>query len=175
MSSDFLSLFVFDDSEIEASSVLLKQGPFEVRDVPRMNCAKVTLKEMSPQEGKNILTEYLHGNNFRVQLISSLGHPFIVRKASEIELGILLPLEMSYSDIPKPVNRLIKIEELPPTKMGSLIFKGEPSDERIERREYELKKWLNVKGQRYFGPVRLTSDEFMIPSLRTNEILIEIL
>lgn len=173
MDSEFFSILNFNLSDPQVKNMFTRQGPFEVRLNPKMYTVKVSLPDMndsSLSEGSNTLHDYLNGNNFKVSAIK-YGQRFIVTKSNSIELGYVL-FEDNY---PKPINRLIKFEEIPLSKIGVLKFKGVLTADRIERRCQELKKWLNFKQLKSSGPSRVFSDDFIVPALRSNEIHLDLI
>lgn len=175
MYSSILSLLNLNALEENRYTVLTSQGPFEVRFYPRMTCAKIALPgdfKAVLKEGLFHLEEYLSGNNFKVTKIECNSPYFHSDKVSAIEVGIILPSSMNAMNAPKPINRFVKIEEIPPGRVGVLKFKGSPDETIYQRRSEELKKWLSHKGFFHSGPYRGLRLEFGldIPFYRQNEV-----
>lgn len=162
----------------ERYSVLQVQGPFEVRLYQRMVCAKMSLT--GPYEdilkiGSRYLSEYFDGNNFKVEKVESTGCLFQVMRENGLELGVILPANVTISNAPQPINRMIRINELPTAKVASLSFRGTQSHELFTRRGEELKRWLDFKGIQVKGPLRVMRvTSSTMPFLRNYEVQFEI-
>lgn len=163
-------------NSIDRFTVLDEQGPFELRFYQRMICAKVNLPgsfEETLRKGMQYLIDYLSGNNFKVLQIKRPGHLFHIYKVNSWDIGMVLPAEISP---PKPINRMIKIEELPPAKMATLRFNGPVNSEIIERRGEDLKKWLTFRRMNPLGPLLVAQHDSFLPFsfLKTNEVQMEV-
>lgn len=178
MNSEFLSLLNFKLGEEVIENFSTRQGPFEVRMNPRMICAKISIpnyESSSLSSSLKILGEYLDGNNFRVEMIQRHNSHFQTFKTNSVEVGYILCPSLKMADVPKPISRLIKIEECLSTRVGVLKFKGGADVDKIHRRGEELRKWLHHRGWKYYGPLTFTTDNFLISNLRTNEVQIDLL
>jgi hypothetical protein len=174
-----LSLLNWRAQEESRFTLLSNQGPFEVRLYQRMLSARISVTgsfEEALGNGISHLNDYLEGNNFKVDRIENYGPYFQIHKVNHWEIGIILPTTMNASNAPKPINRLIKIEEISPGRVGVLRFKGQTSRETFHRRGEELKKWLNYKGLNAPGPVRISRHDLTIPLpfFRHNEVHMDI-
>ena len=179
MNSMLLSLFNFKSPEEARYTLIMDQGPFEMRMYQRMICAKITLKDSYDKSlihGIQTLEDYTGGNNFKVDRIINNGTFYHTHKADSWEIGLILPSDLNLAAIPKPINRAIKIEEIFPGKVGVLKFKGEPSEAIIERRGDELKRWLKFKGLKHQGPVRVERHELSFPLsfLKHSEVQLDV-
>lgn len=179
MNSMFMSLLNWKAQEEARFTLLHCQGPFEIRQYQRMICAKISVTgsfEEALANGINHLNDYLEGNNFRVDKIINHGPYFQIHKVNHWDIGLILPPEMKIVNAPKPINRMIKIEELLPGRVGVLRFKGHTSRELFHRRGEELKKWLNFKGLNGNGPVRISRHDLTVPLpfFRHNEVHIDV-
>lgn len=159
-------------------SLLTSQGPFEIKLYERMTSASMSLT--GPYEevmsiGTRYIKEYLEGNNLKVERIEGPGCFFQRMKDSIWELGILLPSGLNVHSAPKPINKMIRITELPPGRFGTLKFKGELSPELIVRKGEELKKWLDFKGLKIRGPLRIMKlAALSLPFTRNYEVQFEL-
>lgn len=176
MNSMFLSLLNLKAAVDTRFTVLAGQGPFELRYYQRMVCAKVNLPgtyEDAVKNGMQYLLDYIGGNNFKVLQIKNYGHLFHIHKVNSWDVGLILPAEIS---APKPINRLIKIEELPPGKVATLRFNGPLNSEIIERRGEDLRKWLNFRHMNSNGPLTVARHDSLFPFsfLNVNEVQMEV-
>lgn len=178
MYSSIVSLLNFKTLEQSRYSVLLSQGPFELRFYQRMICAQMSLTGPYDEVlkiGTKYLQEYFEGNNFKVEKIENSGCFFQIKKDNAWDLGIILPASSSIHNAPKPINRMIRITGIPSAKVASLSFKGQQSREIFSRREEELKRWIDYKGLNVKGPLRIMKvSTSSLPFLRNYEVQYEI-
>lgn len=176
MIMSLLNLKVADDSRF---TVISNQGPFELRYYQKMICARVSVPgayEEAISNGMKLLFDYIKGNNFKVHQIKNYGHLLHVHKVNSWDVGLILPADLTAAAVPKPINRLIKIEELPPGKVASLRFGGPTSHKIFERRGEDLKKWLKFKGLSHDGPVKIAEHDYPFPLsfLKVNEVQMDV-
>lgn len=180
MYSAFLSLLNLNPLEELRYSVLLSQGPFEVRFYPRRTCLKFTLPgdfETSLKEGLNALEEYFSGNNFKVSKIERSGPFFFAPKADAWEISTWLPMGMNALTAPKPINRFVRIEEAPPCRVGVLKFGGPSDKDTFKRKSEELMKWLTHRKLSFTTPFRAYKPDYAlpVPFLRQNEVYLDLI
>lgn len=174
MHSTLASLFNFKTQEENRYTVLNGQGPFEIRLQERMLCARMSLS--GPYDdivkiGSKYLQDYLDGNNLRVEKIENPGPSFQVMKDKSWELGIILPSSCTLTNVPKPINYMIRIAEIPAAKTGCLSFKGHQSLDIFIRRGEELKRWLDFTNMQVKGPLRIMKiSTSPLPFLRNYEV-----
>src|SRR5690606_25781714 len=107
--------------------------------------------------------------------IENSGCFYQVMKENLWELGILLPQGLSIPSAPKPINKTVRITEIPSGRFGTMKFKGDLKPELIQRKGEELKKWLDFKGLRNKGPLRIMSlSKLPLPFVRNYEVQLEL-
>lgn len=159
-------------------SLLTSQGPFEIKLYERMTSVGMSLT--GPYEevmsiGNRYIKEYLEGNNLKVERIERPGCFYHLMKDSIWELGVLLPSGFNIQSAPKPINKMIRVTDLPPGRFGTLKFKGELSPDLIVRKGEELKKWLDYKGLSTKGPLRIMKlSALSVPFRRNYEVQFEL-
>lgn len=180
MISLFDSLLNFRLLEEGAYSTITSQGPFEVRHYRRVAFARILIEGDFSEaliEGKKHLQDYLEGSNFRVEKVPFT--PFYFQKESERgwEIGVILNAEKISTNIPRPINRHIKLDELPPGRVGVLRCKGEVTHDFFIRKTEELRKWIQFKNYRPLtGPRLLYNDSLItLPFHRTKEVHLDLL
>lgn len=166
-----------DESRFE---LMMSQGPFEVRLYPRLLCARVSLNgnfEETIKSGMKHISDYLEGTNFKVKKILHAGPCFHMQRAELWDVGMILPSHLDIHSVPKPINRLIRIEEWSPATVGVLRFRGVLGSDVLERKGTELKRWIQKKGFQSFGVPRVFRHDFMIqiPFFRPNEVHLDLL
>jgi hypothetical protein len=164
VNSIFLSLFNNTAQEETRFTVLSNQGPFELRMYQKIVCAKISIQgslDQALSEGARFLEDYIEGSNFKADRIKPYGPFFQVQRENGWEIGLILPSHYDLILAPKPINRFVKIEELHPTRVGVLRFRGSPTQDLILKRGAELKRWLTFKGLGHSGPLRITRQNSM--------------
>lgn len=175
----FFSLLNLKTTYDNRFTVLEDHGPFELRFYQRMMCAKVSIPgtyEEALRDGTQYLIDYIQGNNFKVLHIKNHGHLFHVHKPNSWDVGLILPHDLSPNSVPKPINRMVKIEEVLPGKVAVLRFKGNLTPKIIERRAEDLRKWLHFRKLNASGPLRVAHNDSIFPFsfLKTNEVQMDV-
>jgi hypothetical protein len=160
-------------------TLLGSQGPFEIRLYQRMAVAKVMVQgdfNQAFQQGKKHLLDYLQGSNLRLEKIETSSLFFQTERQNAWEVGVILNSIRVNSEIPKPINRLVRLEEISPGKVATLKCNGVTSQEIFSERKNQLMKWLNLKSYSVNGPARIFhhSSSMPIPFLRDKEVMIDI-
>lgn len=179
MNSIILSLLNLKAQDEARFSLMMSQGPFEVRLYQKLLCARVSLPgsfEEALKEGVRHLSEYLEGTNFKVRKILHAGPLFQLQKNNDWEVGMVLPPEWDIFSVPKPISRFIKIEEWAPHAVGVLRYRGSLTPDIFHRKGEELKRWIKKKGLNSIGPVRLSRHDhfWATPFFRPNEVHLDI-
>lgn len=180
MISLFDSLLNFRLLEEGAYNTVTSQGPFEIRQYRRLAFAKILINgdfSEALKEGKKHLQDYLEGSNFRAEKVPFT--PFYFQKESENgwDIGVILNAEKISTDIARPINRHIKLDDLPPGKVAVLKCKGEVTQEFFIRKIEELRKWILFKNYRPLTGARLLYNDSLItlPFHRTKEVHLDLL
>lgn len=158
---------------------LTSHGPYEVRLYQKMWSAKVSIQgefNEAFKEGCQLLIDYIEGNNFKVARIGRPTSFFQVHKSSTWDIGMILPKTFTALNTPKPINRMVKIEELSPGKVGVLRYRGKTSRDIFHQKGDELAHWLLGRGLRTNGPLKVNLDNLMpLNYFKNNEIHVEII
>jgi hypothetical protein len=163
MYSTLVSLLNFKTPATEKYSVVSEQGPFELRLYHRMNCASMSLTGPFNEifkMGIHYLDEYRNGNNFKFEKIDEVDYFFQMMKENTVEIGFFFPVGMTFTTIPKPINRTIRLKELGPAKFATLRFKGHESNELFIRRAQDLKKWIEYQNLKMPGKASKIQSDF---------------
>lgn len=180
MNSILLSLLNWKAQEEARFTLMMSQGPFEVRLYQKLLCARVSLEgsfDEAIKNGMKHITEYLEGTNFKVERILRAGPCFHLNKVDQWDVGMILPPELDILSVPKPISRLIKIEEWSPCTVGVLRFRGGVTPEIFHRKGEELKRWIKRRGLNSHGPLRVSRNDFLLqlPFFRPNEVHLDII
>lgn len=181
MISLFSSLLNFKIMEEASYRIIDSQGPFEIRHYRRMAYARVSVSgKLSDAlvEGKKSLQDYLDGSNFRVEKVSATSLYLQTEIQNGWEIGVILPAEKITTEVPRPINRMVKLDELPPGKVAVLkLNSGELTEDIFQRRAEELRKWVQFKKYKTLAGARLVYNDSLItlPFKRTKEVHLDLL
>lgn len=161
-------------------TLLGSQGPFEIRLYQRTTAARVFVPgnfHDSFQEGKRLLMEYLTGGNLRLEKVPHSQIFFQTPRITHWEIGVMLNFTRVNSEIPRPVNRLIRLEEIPPVKMAILRCNRITSKEIFLQKEEELLNWINLRSYQHSNLCRLLhyDNGIPLPFLREKELSVQIM
>ena len=128
------------------------------------------------KEGAKVLNDYVEGSNLRITKISGCGPIIQTHKANHWEINLLFPKGMALIDAPKPISRLIKLEEIPPCRVGVLKFLGVPTQENFQLRAEELSNWLFAHGAHPIGSLRVSRNDHcaLLPFISSNEVYLDV-
>lgn len=174
--------------------VLARDGDFELRQYQPQIVAE-TLVEGDFREVGNIgfrrLFDYISGKNQKKKSIPMTA-PVSQEAASEKipmtapvnqervgekwRITFLMPSRYSRETLPEPVDRRIKLTEIPGRILAALKYSGTWSKERYEDKEKRLRELIHQKGLKIVGePIFARyNPPFMPWFLRRNEVLIPV-
>jgi hypothetical protein len=161
-------------------TLLGTHGPYEVRQYHRVATAKVQVQGdllEAFEEGQRLLMEYLAGSNLRLEKVPYSAVFTQTPKQNTWDIGVMLNFIRATSEIPRPVNRLVRIDEISPRRTAVLRCNGIHTKELFYEREEELKRWINLKCWEENGVARLIhfNNPVSLPFIKDKEILIDVI
>lgn len=89
-------------------------------------------------------------------------------------MAFILPRKYSFSTAPKPLDKDVDLQQVPPQTMAILRYTGSVDEERIQRKFRELRGWVQSIGWRSISEplAALYDPPFTIPFLKRNEVLV---
>lgn len=98
------------------------------------------------------------------------------KQGDKWEMTFVMPARYTMETLPKPADSNITIEQLPPKTTAALRFSGFLSEDNVETRKKELKKWVQSNGYEEVSSYRSAGYDapFTIPFLRRNEVLVDV-
>ncbi len=159
--------------------VLVRKGPFEVRQYPRSFKAKLSVDgnlDEAFAEGLGALRQYLAGGNLKVRKFPLTPPVLQIPKKDGWELDVFLPATLDPTTAPKPINRFIKFEVIPARKVAVLRGRGKLSEEAFHRRSLELEAFLREHNLRSGSVLRVAhfTRRPRLPFLPKNEVQIDL-
>ena len=154
-------------------------GKIEIRSYPKIIVAKV--EESS--DGFNLLYRFITGENrqkAKVKMTSPVVSQQIKMTSpvlSETDtMSFVMPKEYTLETTPEPLNKNVKIVEIPARLIAALCFSGGWSEAHFEKETLELLKTLAEAKIKTKGNVftMLYNPPFIPGFLRRNEVAIEV-
>lgn len=164
-----------------------KDGELEVRSYPRLVIASV--HGLQEDDAFRKLFRFITGGNVESDTID-MTVPVVVsaRKGSRIPMTVpvveagdamsfIMPSKYSASTVPRPIDKDVRIEEVPARRLAVLSFKGAARMRDVEAKKEELLDLVGRKGLTTKGaPFEMYYNGPGIPGfLRHNEVAVEIM
>lgn len=172
--------------------LILRDGPFEVRQYPKMLVAE-TITSGSREEALNSgfreLANYIFAKSRGGEKIPmtapviqdreniSMTAPVLQDRAEHRgwRTRFIMPARYTRATLPPPV-RGVSISETPARRLAAVRFSGRADDAAIADHESELRRWMSARGLQPSGPAEYAfyNSPFIPPLARRNEILIPV-
>ncbi len=151
----------------------------EIRRYPKIIVAKVE----DPSYGFNLLYSFITGENkqkVKVKMTSPVVSQEIQMTSPVLSetgtMAFVMPKEFTLETAPEPMDKRVKISEIPERFIAALCFSGGWSEEHFEKETQELLNELNKEKIKTKGNVftMLYNPPFIPGFLRRNEVAIEV-
>jgi len=167
--------------------VIEKDGDLEIRSYPAIIFASVHGHPENDAFRK--LFRYITGENVGADTID-MTVPVVVqaRRGSRIPMTVpvveagdamsfIMPSKFNATDVPRPIDRDVQIETVPPRRLAVLSFRGSARQKDVETKKEELLDLIGKKGLTTRGvPFEMYYNGPGVPGfLRHNEVAVEIL
>lgn len=167
--------------------VTRKIGKVEIRRYPRIIIAKV---DNSLSDSFGLLFRFISGENRQKEKVKMTSPVVSQDSSQEIKMtspvfsefssvgymAFVMPAEFTLETTPQPLDRHVKIEELPARAVAVLRFSGSWSENHFVAKTRELFDELSKAGIKTEGDVftMLYNPPFIPSLLRRNEVAVEI-
>lgn len=157
-------------------SVLEKDGAFEIRSYKSYYTAGIEEVNVRDTTGFSQIFEYISGKNSKKEKISMTVPVINELVAGHVTTEFVMPDKYSKESLPDPDNPRIKINKIEERRCASVTFSGSVNNDKIQKYQEKLRKWLDEKNLKTVGSFRLAryNPPFVPPPFRHNEILIDI-
>ena len=183
---------------------LLKEENFEVRRyVPLIVAETIVDGDMdsASSRGFRLIADYIFGNNQKAGIAMSAPVVVEAEAASEkiamttpvsIEaqnpesnamagakrwrVHFVMPSQYSLASLPKPLNPLVTLREVPAKTFATLTYSGLNTEASVQEKTDQLASWIKSKNTETIGKPQLAryNPPWTLPFWRRNEILQEI-
>lgn len=194
-------VFVVQNVETPAYTVVTADGPFEVRDYPPLVVAEV--RRTGPRgealsAGFGPLARYIFAKERGGERISMTAPVTQVRPdapppdsseriamtapvtqspadAGDWAVSFIMPARYRLSELPAPAGQDVQLKEVPARRVAAVRFSGRTTDQSIAENESKLRDWMAARGLKAGAePVyAYYNDPFTPGFLRRNEVIIE--
>lgn len=183
---------------------LLKEERFEIRRYAPQIIAETSVDgdmDSASNRGFRLIADYIFGNNQKAAIAMTtpvvvepeassekiaMTAPVSVEPQNEQEGSIagakrwrihfVMPSQYSMATLPKPVNPLVSLREIPGKTFASVTYTGFNTEASVQKKSDELAAWINAKQLQAVGKPQLAryNPPWTLPFWRRNEILQEI-
>lgn len=184
--------------------LLLKEDDLEVRRYAPQIIAETFVDgdmDSASSRGFRLIADYIFGNNQKAGIAMTV--PVVVEPAAGSEkiamtapvsiepqteqegamagakrwrIHFVMPSQYSMVTLPKPVNPLVSLREIPAKSFAAITYTGFNTESSVQAKTDELARWMKSKNLEAIGKPQLAryNPPWTLPFLRRNEILLEI-
>lgn len=184
--------------------LLLKEDDLEVRRYAPQIIAETFVDgdmDSASSRGFRLIADYIFGNNQKASIAMTV--PVVVEPAAGSEkiamtapvsiepqteqegsmagakrwrIHFVMPSQYSMVTLPKPVNPLVSLREIPAKSFAAITYTGFNTESSVQAKTDELARWMKLKNLEAIGKPQLAryNPPWTLPFLRRNEILLEI-
>jgi hypothetical protein len=182
-------------------SIIEKSEPFELRNYAPQLIAEVKVEgdlDTASSQGFRLIAAFIFGQNKVSEKISMTVPVGIeatqsTKIAMTVPVGIeaskdsstevnkwvfsfVMPSEYTMATLPKPLNPLVTIRELPAQKRAAIIFSGFNNEAKVLEKTKALEEWIKSKQWQAIGAPQFAryNPPWSLPFMRRSEILITV-
>ena len=195
------SLMAIEEPKFDS---LLKEDNLEVRRYAPQIIAETFVDgdmDSASSRGFRLIADYIFGNNEKAGIAMTV--PVVVEPAAGSEkiamtvpvsiepqteqegamagakrwrIHFVMPSQYSMATLPKPVNSLVSLREIPAKSFAAITYTGFNTESSVQAKTDELARWIKSKNLEAIGKPQLAryNPPWTLPFLRRNEILLEI-
>jgi hypothetical protein len=178
-------------------TVLEKEPPFEVRSYAPMIVAEVQVNgdlDDASSQGFRLIAAYIFGQNQVNEKIAMTAPVTVEDQASKsakiamtVPVGIepnagkwtvsfVMPAQYTMDSIPKPINPLVQLRQIPAVKKAVIRFSGFYNQQKVDEKTLELEQWIKSRNLQSAGAPNFAryNPPWSLPFMRRNEVMINI-
>lgn len=178
-------------------TVLEKEPPFEVRSYAPMIVAEVQVNgdlDDASSQGFRLIAAYIFGQNQVNQKIAMTAPVTVedqavksAKIAMTVPVGIepnagkwtvsfVMPSEYTMDTIPKPINPLVQLRQIPAVKKAVIRFSGFYNQQKVDEKTLELEQWVKSRNLQSVGTPNFAryNPPWSLPFMRRNEVMINL-
>lgn len=182
-------------------SIIEKSEPFELRTYAPQLVAEVKVEgdlDTASSQGFRLIAAFIFGQNQVSEKISmtvpvgietaqstkiTMTVPVGIEASKDSAKGVnqwvfsfVMPSEFTMATLPKSLNPLVTIRELPAQKRAAITFSGFYDEAKVSEKTKALEEWIKSKQWQVIGNPQFAryNPPWSIPFMRRNEILITV-
>ena len=178
-------------------TVLEKEPPFELRSYAPMIVAEVQVNgdlDDASSQGFRLIAAYIFGQNQVNEKIAMTAPVTVEDQASKsakiamtVPVGIepnagkwtvsfVMPSEYTMDSIPKPINPLVQLRQIPAIKKAVIRFSGFYNQQKVDEKTLELEQWIKSRNLQSAGTPNFAryNPPWSLPFMRRNEVMINL-
>ena len=182
-------------------TVIEKSEPFELRTYAPQLVAEVKVEgdlDVASSQGFRLIAAFIFGQNQVSEKISmtvpvgieatqstkiAMTVPVGIEASKDSATGVnqwvfsfVMPSEYTMATLPKPLNPLVTIRELPAQRRAAITFSGFYNEAKVLEKTRALEEWIKSKQWQATGSPQFAryNPPWSIPFMRRNEILIPV-
>ncbi|MCF8165198.1 MAG: heme-binding protein [Rhodoferax sp.] len=182
-------------------SIIEKPEPFELRANAPQLVAEVKVEgdlDAASSQGFRLIAAFIFGQNQVSEKIAmtvpvgietsqstkiAMTVPVGIEASKDSVKGVnqwvfsfVMPSEYTMATLPKPINPLVTIRELPAQKRAAITFSGFYNDAKVLEKTKALEEWIKSKQWQAIGSPQFAryNPPWSIPFMRRNEILLTV-
>ena len=184
-------------SEEPKYTVLEKEPPFEVRSYAPMIVAEVQVNgdlDDASSQGFRLIAAYIFGQNQVNEKIAMTAPVTVEDQAAKsakiamtVPVGIepnagkwtvsfVMPAQYTMDSIPKPINPLVQLRQIPAVKKAVIRFSGFYNQQKVDEKTLELEQWIKSRNLQSVGSPNFAryNPPWSLPFMRRNEVMINL-
>ena len=182
-------------------SIIEKSEPFELRSYAPQLIAEVKVEgdlDTASSQGFRLIAAFIFGQN-QVSEKISMTAPVAIETAQSTKIAMTVPVgieaskdsakgvsqwvfsfvmpsEYTMATLPKPLNPLVSIRELPAQRRAAITFSGFYNENKVAERTLELEEWMKTKNLQAASIPKFAryNPPWTLPFMRRNEIMIDV-
>jgi hypothetical protein len=182
-------------------TIIEKSEPFELRTYAPQLVAEVKVEgdlDAASSQGFRLIAAFIFGQNQVSEKISmtvpvgietaqstkiAMTVPVGIEASKDSAKGVnqwvfsfVMPSEYTMATLPKPLNPLVTIRELPAQRRAAITFSGFYNEAKVLEKTKALEEWIKSKQWQAIGSPQFAryNPPWSIPFMRRNEILITV-
>jgi len=163
-------------TEVAPSTVVLKDGAFEIRDYPALVLAETSKGAKDDNGSFGRLFQYISGANDAGQKIPMTAPVFMEGRGTEGKMSFVMPASMTLDTTPKAQGDAVNIRSLQPGRFAVHRFGGFANAANERAALSELERWMKERSLTADGtPIFAYYDPpWTLPPFRRNEVMVRI-
>jgi len=88
----------------------------------------------------------------------------------------VMPAEYTMESIPKPINPLVELRQIPAVKKAVISFTGFYNQQKVAEKTVELEQWMKARNLQGVGTPHFAryNPPWTLPFMRRNEVMINL-